>query len=328
MTNLKTKVITNNRPILLGKSGENEATLIKFPINVFFPFVNATSFSLVHQRHGDVAPYPCVISQGEGFINWSISSADVAKQGNGVAQLTAYNEEGLVAKTVTFTTVVTNSLGYTAPPEPQAAWVDDVVQAGRTAHEGATQASEYASQAAQSAEDAEQAKDTVRNMTVSAYSVPEGDPPVVQILDDSDDSMALRFGIPTRVPSILYSTEICQLLMHVLDNVEMSQADAEKYREPLRELLTPNGYIAVDNYGEYKLRFNLVNWPPRDKIKDYDYVKSCITCTATYEDGTKGPITDFHVTGASYSTTGINLNYEYMGQEILYFTPFPSIANN
>lgn len=144
MTNLKTKVITNNRPILLGKSGENEATLIKFPINVFFPFVNATSFSLVHQRHGDVAPYPCVISQGEGFINWSINSADVANQGNGVAQLTAYNEEGLVAKTVVFTTVVTDSLGYVAPPAPQTAWVDQVAGYARTAEQAATQASEAA----------------------------------------------------------------------------------------------------------------------------------------------------------------------------------------
>jgi len=141
---LNTKVITNNRPILLGRCGENEATLIKFPINVFFPFVNATSFSLVHQRHGDVAPYPCEISQGDGFINWSIKSADVANQGNGVAQLTAYNEEGLVAKTVAFTTVVTDSLGYVTPPEPQQAWVDQVVGYANQAHLAATQASESA----------------------------------------------------------------------------------------------------------------------------------------------------------------------------------------
>lgn len=146
MTNLKTKVITNDRPILLGKCGENEATLIKFPINVFFPFVNATSFSLVHQRHGDVAPYPCVISQGEGFINWSINSADVANQGNGVAQLTAYNEEGLVAKTVVFTTVVTDSLGYVTPPAPQTAWVDQVAGYAEQAHQSATQAAESVSQ--------------------------------------------------------------------------------------------------------------------------------------------------------------------------------------
>lgn len=144
---MTTKVITNNRPILLGKSGENEATLIKFPINVFFPFVNATSFSLVHQRHGDVAPYPCVISQGEGFINWSINSADVANQGNGVAQLTAYNEEGLVAKTVVFTTVVTDSLGYVTPPAPQTAWVDQVAGYAYQAEQAAMQASEAAATA-------------------------------------------------------------------------------------------------------------------------------------------------------------------------------------
>ena len=144
---MTTKVITNNRPILLGKCGENEATLIKFPINVFFPFVNATSFSLAHQRHGDVAPYLCVISQGEGFINWSINSADVAKQGNGMAQLTAYNEEGLVAKTVVFTTVVTDSLGYVTPPAPQTAWVDQVAGYASQAEQAAVQASEAAATA-------------------------------------------------------------------------------------------------------------------------------------------------------------------------------------
>lgn len=178
---MTTKVITNNRPILLGKSGENEATLIKFPINVFFPFVNATSFSLVHQRHGDVAPYPCVISQGEGFINWSINSADVANQGNGVAQLTAYNEEGLVAKTVVFTTVVTDSLGYVTPPAPQTAWVDQV--AG------------YASQAEQAAVQASESVAAIQNLGVSAET---GSPVAVRkVIDPDTGAVNLIFTIPS-----------------------------------------------------------------------------------------------------------------------------------
>ena len=160
---MKIKVITNDRPILLGKCGENEATLIRFPINVFFPFVKASYYSLAHQRHGDVAPYLCVISKNDGvidesgyaenpngnstqavlsggFIDWPLNSADVANQGNGTAQLTAYNEEGLVVKTAIFTTVVTDSLGYVTPPAPQTAWVDQVAGYARTAEDAAVQA--------------------------------------------------------------------------------------------------------------------------------------------------------------------------------------------
>lgn len=181
MTDLTTKVITNNRPILLGKSGENEATLIKFPINVFFPFVSATSFSLVHQRHGDVAPYPCVISQSDGFINWSINSADVANPGSGMAILTAYNDAGLVAKTVTFTTVTTDSLGYTTPPEPQAAWVDQVEGYAKEAKEAAMQSSESVA--------------AIQNLGVSAET---GDPVAVRkVVDPDTGAVTLVFTIPS-----------------------------------------------------------------------------------------------------------------------------------
>lgn len=204
---MTTKVITNNRPILLGKCGENEATLIKFPINVFFPFVNATSFSLVHQRHGDVAPYPCVISQGEGFINWSINSADVANQGNGVAQLTAYNEEGLVAKTVVFTTVVTDSLGYVTPPAPQTAWVDQV--AG------------YASQAEQAAVQASESVSVIQNLGVSAET---GSPVAVRkVIDPDTGAVNLIFTIPSGA-AVTVDTSISRYSRNPVENRVIANA--------------------------------------------------------------------------------------------------------
>ena len=139
-------IVANKKPIPIGRYGENEETTIQFSINAFFPDMPDADFGLVHQRHGDAAPYPCVISELNGFINWRIGSADVAKVGSGTAQLSAY-KNGSISKTVIFTTETLNSLGMVDPPSPETAWVDEVLTAGTAAVNAAERASTYAERA-------------------------------------------------------------------------------------------------------------------------------------------------------------------------------------
>lgn len=139
-------IVANKKPIPIGRYGENEETTVQFSINAFFPDMPDADFGLVHQRHGDAAPYPCVISELNGFINWRIGSADVAKVGSGTAQLSAY-KNGSISKTVIFTTETLNSLGMVDPPSPETAWVDEVLTAGTAAVNAAERASTYAERA-------------------------------------------------------------------------------------------------------------------------------------------------------------------------------------
>lgn len=313
---MKTRVINRERPILLGKAGEDQATMIRFPINVFFPFLNGATFSLVHQRAGDVAPYPCAITVADGFIDWVIQSGDVANPGSGVAQLTATNAAGSVAKTVIFTTVTTDSLGYVTPPNPQAAWIDEVIRAGQASSDSALQSSVYATQAQNAAQ-------LIENLQVEAQPTSTGDPPFVRKdLLPSGLGYLFTFGIPTTTPSVFYSTEICQLLMHILDNVSLTEEEETLYREPLRDLITPNGYIT-------DVEFSVVGEIPISSLSDLNLVKQYIVCSVTYEGGLTGTVDDFHVVNAIQTDYGISIETMYMGIEYWYITQYTeSVSDN
>ena len=170
-------IVANKKPIVIGRQGENEVTTVRFSINALFPNLANADFGLVHQRHGDVAPYPCVINNINGFIEWVVGSGDLANVGSGTAQLSAY-KDGLIEKTEIFTTVTLDSMGMTDPPEATQAWVDELLQAGFRA-ESAAETAEGA------AEDAQEILDnigtTVDNALAEAkasgdFDGPQGDP--------------------------------------------------------------------------------------------------------------------------------------------------------
>lgn len=135
-------LVSNRKPINIGRQGEESVTTVRFSINAFFPHMpSGATYGLIHQRHGDAAPYPCTIEVVDGYINWVIGSGDLANVGSGTAQLSAYLN-GAVAKTVIFTTVTTNSMGATNPPDPQQIWIDNVINAGTRAEQAAAEAEE------------------------------------------------------------------------------------------------------------------------------------------------------------------------------------------
>ena len=154
---MRTYVIKDRRPIPLGRVGENEATTIKFNIASFFPGMSGATYGLIHKLPEAAAPYVVetthtIISPEDGrvrdgFINWVVKDIDLVAPGNGVAQLTAYRQDGSVYKTAVFTTVIENSLGVVEPPKGSVPWADKVIEAAGEVYKSAQAAATSASQA-------------------------------------------------------------------------------------------------------------------------------------------------------------------------------------
>lgn len=119
--------------IYLGKQGENLARVVYFdePASWREEFGDGIC-ELLHQRKGDIAPYPVKLEMVGGNWCWKITSADTAVAGNGKCEL-HYLVNNVVVKSKIWSTKVLESLsGDTIdPPEPHEAWVDEVLKAAQ-----------------------------------------------------------------------------------------------------------------------------------------------------------------------------------------------------
>ena len=121
----------------LGHQGENEAQRIVWRglADSWARLYGEGVFALTVLREGDSAPYPASLKSENGDVIWTLSSADTAKAGEGMAELT-YTVGGAIAKSRTWRTVVEPSLsanGTTKPPAAYQSWVDEVLQAAADA---------------------------------------------------------------------------------------------------------------------------------------------------------------------------------------------------
>lgn len=119
--------------IPLGRQGENGAQKVVWPgiADSWARLYGNGVFALAVLRQGDSAPYPASITSENGDIVWVLSSADMAKPGEGMAELT-YTVGGVIARSRTWRTVVERSLsadGTSEPPEAYQSWVDEVLTA-------------------------------------------------------------------------------------------------------------------------------------------------------------------------------------------------------
>ena len=117
------------RSIVLGRPGENEATLVKFPIAHWVEqFGNTGMFTLVHKRFEDEDVYPCVVkwdSTAE-YVSWVIKEYDVLKVGTGTAVL-SYTINNQIVKSKTFDTIVLDTVVVPSEaPDPYKDWVENV----------------------------------------------------------------------------------------------------------------------------------------------------------------------------------------------------------
>ena len=121
----------------LGHQGENEAQRIVWRglADSWARLYGEGVFALTVLREGDSAPYPASLKSENGDVIWTLSNADTAKAGEGMAELT-YTVGGMIAKSRTWRTVVEPSLsanGTTKPPPAYQSWVDEVLQAAADA---------------------------------------------------------------------------------------------------------------------------------------------------------------------------------------------------
>lgn len=246
---MKYNVITDNRPIFLGRAGESGVTTIRFPINIFFPFVNATDYdlSLWHQRDGDLAPYPVniQIDRNREFVDWPVDLADVANPGNGIAQLTAYVGD-TVAKTVIFTTVVADSMGLVDPPAATKAWTDTVSEMARDTANAAASAE-------QSKDEAEAAAALLANCSAQASTLEPGEPATASYADG-----VFHFGIPrgekyNSIYIVLYGGSGAGLLPALEDGKLIFCVKDSTYY-PLRSV---SGDPSEENFWDYTYSFGL-----------------------------------------------------------------------
>jgi hypothetical protein len=172
-------IISNKKPIVIGRQGENQVTTIKFSIDALFPHIQNATYGLLHQRHGDAAPYPVATMAIGGYVNWVINSADVGKVGSGTAQLTAY-KDGAVAKSIIFTTITLTSMGTTDAPDPVQIYIDRIVRAGQEAVNAAADAEESAEEAASSAEAAAGSAEAAADSAASAQQILDDIPNTVE----------------------------------------------------------------------------------------------------------------------------------------------------
>lgn len=126
--------------ICIGKQGENLARVVYFDE----PAVWKETFGegkceLVHQRSGDAAPYPVVLETEGDKVCWKITESDTAMVGDGKCEL-HYSVDGTIVKSKIWTTTVLPSLGEASEeaPEPQKAWVDQVLEAARKVESATT----------------------------------------------------------------------------------------------------------------------------------------------------------------------------------------------
>lgn len=163
-----------NRITNIGRLGENESRVIRFPVDdIIAEFPNCV-FSLLHRRKGDPSAYPVPVTRfivDGGWLYWTVTSGDVAIEGNGKCQIVA-SEDGKIRKTDTYLTRVDSALdGSGTPPDPWASWQQDVVNA---------------------ADRAEAAAEFLKNANAEAVELPAGSQPTANYADGT-----FTFGLVT-----------------------------------------------------------------------------------------------------------------------------------
>ena len=117
--------------IYLGKQGEHNARRFTFnDVKIWQELFGEGHCEVLHQRNGDSAPYPVVLTIENGVPYWYVSEVDTAIAGEGKCEI-RYIVNDAIVKSSIYVTVVQESLGEGAeePPEAAKPWVDQVIEA-------------------------------------------------------------------------------------------------------------------------------------------------------------------------------------------------------
>lgn len=111
--------------INIGKRGEHQATCVLFDISDWKNTFGDGVVHLLHQRNGDRAPYPCVVTADGEIVRWIVERTDVAVAGRGKLELQYYVGDARVKSAIYYTKTNTalDSEGP-VPDAPAASWLE------------------------------------------------------------------------------------------------------------------------------------------------------------------------------------------------------------
>ena len=114
------------RQIFIGKTGENNATLVKFPVvKKFIDLYGEGTYQLLFKRgEGDYeqTSYPCEVTTDEKNVNWIITSEELEVPGLAQCEL-RYLVSNTIAKSITYICLINSSV----EDIPQKDWYDKVL---------------------------------------------------------------------------------------------------------------------------------------------------------------------------------------------------------
>lgn len=118
-----------NRPVNIGRLGENEARTVRFPVDDLQSEFPGCAFMVLHRRNQDETAYPVPstnYSVEDGYLYWTVKSGDVAQKGSGECQISAILGSKIM-KTDIYMTVVGRALDDSSdPPDPWQSWAESI----------------------------------------------------------------------------------------------------------------------------------------------------------------------------------------------------------
>lgn len=111
----------------IGRQGENEATVIEFPLSVLRANYGEGTATLVHMRQGDTAPYICQTEQLADSLAWTITNTDTAYAGTGQCELRWTVGDTLAKSVVYKTTVLPSITADSVLPNAYQSWFDEMM---------------------------------------------------------------------------------------------------------------------------------------------------------------------------------------------------------
>ena len=107
----------------LGRLGENEHMHVGFDVQEFLDEYPDATFTLLHKPHGTLTAYPVPTATYDGTeVLWTVTSADLTREGRGKAELLVY-QGSVLAKSETYDTEVRHALDGSGPvPDGWETW--------------------------------------------------------------------------------------------------------------------------------------------------------------------------------------------------------------
>lgn len=203
------KTITASPGIVLplGREGENNARQILFDITDWQAEFGADgTVTLLAQLPDATDPYPVAVSVSGSTVTWLVSSADTSQPGAfGHAEL-QYRIGDVVVKSSVWQTFISNALGTPSPipPEPQQAWVDQVLEAAQqasvsadTSAASATAAGSASASASSAATNAEASNKSAEQAAQLAQAAQEAAAQSAQAAQLSAEQASTAAQVPT-----------------------------------------------------------------------------------------------------------------------------------